>query len=57
MLRITLLFSLCILLLFSAVMTIPVYGKIEGVTDYDSVEVMKIQSNTSLPNLKAKAAI
>src|SRR5690554_1843720 len=57
MLRITLLFSLCILLLFSAVMTIPVYGKIEGVTDYDSVEVMKIQSNTSLTNLKAKAAI
>ncbi|HOQ07894.1 MAG TPA: D-alanyl-D-alanine carboxypeptidase family protein [Clostridiales bacterium] len=57
MLKKTLLFSLSVLLLFAAVMAVPVYGQIEGVVDYDSMEVMKIQSNTSLTDLKAKAAI
>ena len=52
-----LLFSLSVLLLLSSIMAMPVLGQIEGVVDYDSVEVMKIQSNTSLTDLKAKAAI
>ena len=57
MLKKMLLFSLSVLLLLSSIMAMPVLGQIEGVVDYDSVEVMKIQSNTSLTDLKAKAAI
>ena len=52
----TLLFS-PVLLLFMAVPGIPAWGRIEGVVDYDAVEVMKIQTNTSLTNLKSKAAL
>ena len=54
MLKKTLLFSLSVLLLFMAVPGIPAWGRIEGVVDYDAVEVMKIQTNTSLTNLKSK---
>jgi len=57
MLKKTLLLSLSFLLLLADIMALPVYGRIEGVVEYDSVEVMKIQSNTSLTDLKAKAAI
>ncbi len=57
MLKKTLLLGLSVLLFLSAVMTVPAFGQIEGVVEYDSVEVMKIQNNTSLTDLKAKAAI
>jgi D-alanyl-D-alanine carboxypeptidase (penicillin-binding protein 5/6) len=38
-------------------MIMPIYGLSEDVTEYDTVQVMKIMSNTSLTDLKAKGAI
>jgi D-alanyl-D-alanine carboxypeptidase (penicillin-binding protein 5/6) len=44
-------------MLVMTVMVTPVNGVIENVTEYDAAEVMKIMTNTSLTDLKAKSAI
>jgi D-alanyl-D-alanine carboxypeptidase len=49
--------GLSVIVILSLLVVTPVYGLDEDVTEYDTVEVMKIMSNTSLTDLKAKAAI
>jgi D-alanyl-D-alanine carboxypeptidase (penicillin-binding protein 5/6) len=49
--------SLLVIMLVMTVMVTPVNGVIENVTEYDAAEVMKIMTNTSLTDLKAKSAI
>jgi len=49
--------SLLVIMLVMTVMITPVNGVIENVTEYDAAEVMKIMTNTSLTDLKAKSAI
>ncbi len=57
MLKKALWIGLSMILMIMTVMVMPVYGVIEDVTEYDAVEVMKIMTNTSLTDLKAKGAI
>jgi len=57
MLRKALSTSLLVIMLVMTVMITPVNGVIENVTEYDAAEVMKIMTNTSLTDLKAKSAI
>ncbi len=57
MLRKALSTSLLVIMLVMTVMVTPVNGVIENVTEYDAAEVMKIMTNTSLTDLKAKSAI
>jgi len=57
MLKKALSIGLSVILLIMTLTAVPVNGIIEGVTEYDSAEVMKIMTNTSLTDLKAKSAI
>jgi len=49
--------SLSVILLILTVTAVPVNGITDDVTEYDATEVMKIMTNTSLTDLKAKSAI
>ena len=57
MLRKAALFILCAILTFLFITIIPVGAASRDVTEYDAATVMNIMNNTSLTNLKAKAAI